>query len=183
MRQANKKVVSFWRSQRWIVVVHYIVATLFFAFGFVFFLSAEDPSTEIDTFIIFEMGAVCSVWYDRSYLKMRDAKDWTTVYIDERKIVSYSSSFTREIIEELCVVHLDKTVYYEELNISGMAWDDYFEMYVISNEPITLSEEPGKKYRFRNDYDNSKQVLVNADTYFYNNVDNWVRQYNKPIWL
>lgn len=183
MKQSKRTVVSFWRTQRWIVIVHYIGALLFFVFGFVFLISADDPSTEIDTFIIFELGALCSVWYDRSYLKMRDAKDWTTVYIDENIIISYSSSFTKEIIEELCVVQLDKPVYYVELNISGMAWDNYFEMFVISNEPIITPDNPGKKYRFRKDYDKSKQVLINSNKYIYMNKDRWIRQHNTPIWL
>jgi hypothetical protein len=164
-------------------MVHYILALLFFVFGFVFLLASGTPHQEIDTFIIFEVGAIASVWYDISYLNMRDAKDWTTVYIYEDKMVSYSSSFSKLVIKKLCEVDLGKTIYYEELNISGMAWDDYFEMFVISNEPIGLPSNRGKKYRFRNDYDKSKQILINTSTYIYRNRNKWIKQCEKPIWL
>lgn len=165
MRRSRGIVASFWREHKPLVIVHFVVAGLFLVMGFVFLFAVDNPTTEIDTFVIFELGAVSAIWYDRSYLKMRDVKDWTTVYIDDDKIVSYSSSFFKEIMEEICVVNLHEPVYCEIVIITGATLIDYFNVYVVSNEPIAIPQNPDKKYRFRNDYDKSKQILINSTDY------------------
>ena len=68
-------------------------------------------------------------------------------------------------MEEICVVNLHEPVYCEIVIIPGATLIDFFNVYVVSNEPIAIPQNPDKKYRFQNDYDKSKQVLINSMDY------------------